>query len=93
MKKDALQQDIKDIIGKSLGYIQEGRIMYLIDELYDDFNSRTCENCKHFNSVFNKVENKNKEFCANKKSLMFRVFKNEGVLKKFGCNKFEIKNK
>ena len=46
-----------------------------IDIIYDDFESRTCENCKRCQD----------EVCVNSDSLLCADFVQPG----FGCNKFE----
>lgn len=54
----------------------------LLDEIYDDFESRTCENCKHWNA-----NTKHKLVGSCSASENFRG----GCLKNFGCNKWEAK--
>ena len=56
----------------------------LIDKIYDDFESRTCENCKYNIAT----ANEDIMWCNNSDALEdFEVFAN------FGCNKFERREK
>lgn len=49
-----------------------------IDKIYDDFESRTCENCKVIQNI--KKFNKGAAYCN---------IIHKSVNKDFGCNKFE----
>ncbi len=49
----------------------------ILDAVYDDFESRTCENCKHYNNM-----------CEY--GITAPLF-SEITYKDFGCNKFERK--
>ena len=55
----------------------------VIDEIYDYFKSRTCENCKHY-----RIES---ESCCNNRSFVYNL--PIAIHKDFGCNKFEAKGK
>ncbi len=56
-----------------------------IEMIFDDFESRTCENCKHCENVGLVLDPILK--CYNEKS----VLEDFVVSKDFGCNKFERK--
>jgi DNA recombination-dependent growth factor C len=64
-------------------YGKPKKIMSKIDKIYDDFENRTCKNCKHSGLyVMGYMP------CLNEESLMFQI----DVFDEFGCNKFkEIK--
>ena len=60
----------------------------LVNDIYDDFESRTCENCKHYSSgycpanvfyIYNELIDKDEEIHLQ-------------CNKDFGCNKFEKDN-
>ena len=57
----------------------------LIDEIYDDFENRTCKNCKYFKGS-NKIAN-----CSNLEVGAMNGGAFIDVDKDFGCNKFEKK--
>ena len=48
----------------------------LIDKIYDDFESRVCENCEYYSRIGS---------CENKESYCF----DQLVYDDFGCNRFE----
>ena len=50
-----------------------------ISDIYDDFESRTCENCRYYNSKY--------EYCDNSNSVCNHLVVD--IDKDFGCNKFE----
>ena len=58
----------------------ENRAIKLIDRIYDDFESRTCANCKHYKRISD-YPNK----CEYHETYNL-IFTND-----FGCNKFEQK--
>jgi len=60
---------------------------YLINKIYDDFESRTCENCKHF-TVDEMIDpNNHFGYCDTEKT------KIDGILDiGFGCNIFSRKD-
>ena len=57
----------------------ENRAIKLIDRIYDDFQSRTCENCSHNNS-------------CEMQYVLRQGVTNPSFLKDFGCNKFVRKD-
>ena len=68
-----------------LGYVHMedyDSVCEFIDERYDDFESRTCENCKHWNKT-------------NEIAVSFDCNRWHGSVmtsKDFGCNKWEAMN-
>ena len=60
----------------------------VVDKIYDDFESRTCKNCKHF-QVYD--DSKMLGECINKESIAFTSC--EAIYGDDGCNKFERKDK
>ncbi len=62
--------------------ISSMKVYKLIDKIYDDIESRTCENCKHFIQQHRKHGN----YCG-----ILSVNKTGFELDNFGCNKFERK--
>jgi len=73
---DLKRLDIKYANGDREFQISSMKVYRLIDEIYDDFEHRTCENCKYYNicSVQEAIDN----------SRYIRPLD-------FGCNKFERK--
>ena len=51
----------------------------VINKIYDDFESRTCENCKYYEFI----SSVDSYFCTNKESSA------KFVSSDFGCNRFE----
>lgn len=65
---------------ESCAVMESDEVLKLIDEIYDDFESRTCENCKHG------------EYEKNIKGIYCSFVNYCGsdyMEKDFGCNKFE----
>jgi hypothetical protein len=58
--------------------------LHIIDQIYDDFESRTCESCKYSKTHKGKTIEDGVE-CSNQ--YMYRKF----LLKDFGCNLYERK--
>lgn len=58
-------------------YTQWVEIHDVVDKIYDDFESRICENCKFYE--------KNPNICCNSNSRLWA----EVVDNNFGCNQFE----
>lgn len=56
----------------------------LIQSIYDDFESRTCENCKFYEEVYNEKGRKTH-------TIMQCSIIKEPFSATFGCNKFELK--
>jgi len=56
------------------------KMIDLIDEIFDDFESRTCENCVYFDRI---------GACSNNESIAYDCLSVDD----FGCNKFERKEK
>ena len=70
-----------------LGDHRRIEMMKVIDSIYDDFESRTCENCKHFTKEFG-------VYGICQKGMTNHVVWHEGEQWKLidfysGCNKFE----
>ena len=69
----------------------------LVNEMFDDFDSRICKNCKHMRYPHDKTYNgyaKCIKGCASTTIIMYtndNHFDNEVVEPNFGCNKFERK--
>lgn len=61
--------------GNATGYKVE-TIDDLIDKIYDDFENRTCESCKHNNT-------------CEMQYVLRQGVTNTSFLKDFGCNKWE----
>ena len=69
--------------------LNEGQSPYdLIDYIYADFDSRTCENCKYSNSTLIS----DVMLCDKNVSSTHGAWKSE-INKGFGCNQFERKKK
>ena len=92
MKRDQALNRCIDIVSINGRYIPEmlEKLEYFIDEIYDDFESRVCKNCKYFNED---------EGCTNELNTlkfkdMFGKWEEPLYLenmKNFGCNRFEKK--
>ena len=67
--------------------LNEGKNPYeLVDAIYDEFDSRTCENCKYSNiTLISDVM-----LCDKKVSATHGTWKSE-INKDFGCNQWEKK--
>lgn len=94
MNREEAKQDI--FIGKGIKshamnvdgeidalWLNRRGVLGFIDKIYDDFESKTCENCKHFDS--------HSSVCFEPKICE----DNSGyvrITKDFGCNKYEPKN-
>ena len=66
------------------------KMIDLVDEIYNDFESRTCENCE-YNELLNSGENA----CSNDYMVAeFNTYPQYPLIvdSDFGCNKFERKN-
>jgi hypothetical protein len=57
----------------------------LIDKIFDDFESRTCKNCKHIKGIKPKL---GQTFCDIHKE---DLENNMGVSLDFGCNRWVLK--
>jgi hypothetical protein len=62
------------------GIFQED-VEYIIDKIYDDFESRTCENCKHY------INKPIISYCNNDNSMAYNL--EENLVRSDGCNKWE----
>lgn len=96
MNKEEIQQEIKNIIGMELSYTQEGALMYLIDECFDNIGSRTCKNCEH--SEYHPSADVLECYCEHEtmKQMCWEINKELPlfeVTKDFGCNQFKRKQK
>lgn len=60
----------------------------LLDDIYDDFESRTCENCKYYDATTYNVSNDTTGFC---KRLAIGRADAYIEFEDFGCNKFTRK--
>lgn len=59
-------------------------IFHLIDDIYEDFKNRTCENCKWYQD---KCCTNRSFYTSNRTSVYIQVDED------FGCNKFETRTK
>lgn len=72
-------------------------LKFAVNKIYDDFESRTCENCKYgtkemsLNSFTNKWKHNNMFKCYHRPSESIITHKSgfHSNPKDFGCNKFE----
>ena len=84
MTKDKALNKVKDLVclGKSAEYFDKvlliDDVTNLINQIYDDFDSRICKNCKYWKKYVNTS-------LCNEGTLDFIIETNED----FGCNKFE----
>ena len=82
------REEAKDLILNSVPKewtMRKYNLEYNIDTIYDEFESRTCNNCKYY-----------KRYNYNDMRCSLRVIEcqaYENNYKDFGCNKFEIKDK
>ena len=65
---------------------QEDSINSIIDNIFDDFESRTCENCKYNKEQDDFMIFCDKEMCQDGSKMMWHSF-----TKDFCCNKWESK--
>ena len=68
------------------------QMISIVNELYDELESRTCENCKHMHYW---VETDIVECSANEPPLNWETMKKLSMFEvtyDFGCNKFERKD-
>jgi len=65
------------------GVINQFDVSMKINEIYDDFESRICENCEHYFE--------NGKQCLNEESIAFTS--QEAIYYDDGCNKFKRKDK
>jgi len=77
------REDVKLKLDKASD-IHDARI--IVAELFDDFESRTCESCSHYKD-FNDYE-----ACMNTHSPCFDICFRESELFNFGCNKWSSKD-
>ena len=82
MNKSVRYLKIKEVYDLSESTIESYSVKKIIDSIYDDFENRTCENCKYYDSF-----NESSGMCANI-SIQFV----NAVDSDFGCNKWELKN-
>ena len=66
---------------------QEDSINSIIDNIFDDFESRTCENCKYNKEQDDFMIFCDKEMCQDGSKMMWHSF-----TKDFCCNKWEIRD-
>ena len=75
-----------DLFGKAIGLnggnFKLGAVYRIIDDIFDNFENKVCQNCKHFND---KVCQNNKSYCYNNKI-------SDNDKDKFGCTYFKQKN-
>ena len=82
MNKSVRYLKIKEVYDLSESTIESYSVKKIIDSIYDDFENRTCENCKYYDSF-----NESSGMCANI-SIQFV----NAVDSDFGCNGWESKN-
>jgi len=108
MTREKAYKSLKDLIKDKnelytniYSYVEFNEADRLLDEIYDDFENRTCENCKHWkqyeNDEYGKCVNKkiNEDFLDTEGECnelnyydCYPVFE---PIKNFGCNRFERK--
>lgn len=66
---------------------QEDSINSIIDNIFDDFESRSCENCKYNKEQDDFMIFCDKEMCQDNSKMMWH-----GFTKDFCCNKWEIRD-
>ena len=79
MTREKVLQIIENMHG-NIHLNTKAMIKQLINEIYDDFESRVCGNCEHFNNFY-KTCRMGYAFCIATKK----------VREDFGCNKFKRK--
>ena len=65
-------------------------LIEVIDMIYDDFESRVCENCKYAEKIIGCPCCHHGFMCKNKSVIMYHA-ESMRVSSDFGCNKFERK--
>ena len=72
-------------------FMTKQKFKILIHTLYNDFESRVCENCKYFNEVSSCEHEKNTQYLMTSTQFTEQAYYQMGVTKDFGCNRFERK--
>ena len=80
-REEAKNQFSNELLERAMGFkkgkLKIGAVYKIIDDIYDDFESRTCKNCKYFI--------KDKFVCCNSKAPTIVQINDDS----FGCSKFE----
>ena len=99
MNRKEAYWEIQTTIGKACEYdptavvANVAEVGNAIDKIYDDFESRTCENCKHWFMAITRDEDHNNTKTPT--CMLFAKSDDEYTIfpdKDFGCNKFERKS-
>jgi len=88
MTREEAKAEIVDNTNKWHYYLDDKKMLRKIDDIYDDFESRICENCKHLGHTIAAREYR-------KPQCMRYVIPNcphQFTNLDFGCNKFERKD-
>ena len=89
-REEALNKCIEVVTFRGIynPYVLEN-VEYFVEEIYDDFENRTCKNCKWFNKKTYECENKeNEQEIGNYDNIDYISMQ---VDENFGCNRFERK--
>ena len=87
--KNQFSNELLDIIFKRNNELEVGGTYKIIDEIYNDFESRICKNCKYFKEFTKEIP-----FTEGLKIDKIGCELFEGNFgKNFGCNRFERRNK
>ena len=69
-----------------------GRIMKVVDDCYDDFESRVCENCVYWNQENSSQKEHNKGMCFQYRDTD-KYYATGITQNNYGCNKFKRRTK
>jgi len=81
MKEQITREDHLKGIGLFPADIAPDVVKSIVNKIYNDFESRICENCKHYNKSYLK-----EDYCNEQIILPYHHDE------KFGCNKWEEKD-
>ena len=85
--------EAKNTNGIGGDYFNKDEFEDRIDEIYDDFESRVCENCKYWEENINMLKKRTGDGDCHKEIDEIGDMYNSYTSKDFGCNKFEPKIK
>lgn len=63
----------------------------MVNKIYDDFESRTCENCKHYEEIIQGIGECSNDIYEGFSAGLVYDYDNMFLPKDFGCNKWESK--
>lgn len=98
IKGDSMTREEALELYGDLGYVECPDVRGVVDDIYDDFEKRTCENCKHYKYL-------SKENGGTTRNMSYYICSNDNDLvpdadggwlspdKNFGCNQWETKFK